>query len=140
MPLKTYSGSCHCGAVRFEADLDLAAGTLRCNCSLCFKARAWFAFAKGAEHLRVLSGADAVTEYRWTPATKSEPFLTYAFCRHCGMRVFCRAGTGKPGEVNHAVTLTALDDAAADLVDAPVHFIDGRHDRFDQPPADVRLL
>ncbi len=35
--------------MRFEAELDLAAGSVRCNCSLCFKARAWFTPANPTE-------------------------------------------------------------------------------------------
>jgi hypothetical protein len=36
MTMRTYHGSCHCGAVAFEADLDLAE-VLQCNCSICAK-------------------------------------------------------------------------------------------------------
>src|ERR1700753_4015417 len=88
---KTYEGSCHCGAVQFACDLDLAAGTTRCNCSFCHKARYWMAFVKHAE-LRVLRGAEVLTDYRPRPPGKPGPFLHLTFCSRCGVRPFARGG------------------------------------------------
>ena len=140
MSVQTYTGSCHCGAIRFEADIDLDEGSMRCNCSYCAKARTWFAFAKGPQRFRLLDGA-GVSEYRWTPPERPEPFLTYAFCRHCGIRVFGRGEMPALGGTFHAVHLTALDDTAAEaLAQSPVQFVDGRHGHFDRAPQDVRLL
>jgi hypothetical protein len=139
--MKTYSGSCHCGAVRFEADLDLGTGTKKCNCSICWKGRAWFAFAKGADRFRLLAGRDVLSEYRWTPPGRPQAFLTFSFCRTCGIRLFAQGELEALGGQFHAVFVTTLDEASVDeLAASPVHYVDGRHDHFDRAPADVRLL
>ena len=140
MTLKTHRGSCHCGAVRYEADIDLAKGSNKCNCSICTKARAWFAFVAG-DHFRLQSGADALSFYRWTPPAKAEPFLHYAFCKTCGVRIYGSADNPGEGGRFYAISVATLDDAdREELAAAPIHYIDGRHDRFKEAPADTRLM
>ena len=133
MALETYTGSCHCGAIRFQADLDLDQGSNRCNCSYCAKVRAWFAFAKGAERFRLLDGG-GVSEYRWTPPGHSEPHLTFTFCRTCGVRTFARGELESLGGTFHAVHVPALDLSPEQFAAIPVRYLNGRDGRYDQAP------
>ncbi len=139
MSLKTYHGSCHCGAVQFEADIDLSVGTTRCNCSFCAKARTWFAYAL-PQHFRLLWGEDAQMEYRWTPIGQPAPHLLYHFCRVCGIST---PGFGEHGPDRtpfYFIPVALLDGVDADELAASIHYVDGRHGRFDRPPDDTRLL
>lgn len=81
--LKTYQGSCHCGAVRFEAELDLTQPSFRCNCSICRRNRFWAAVAKEGQ-FRLIVGEDMLTEYRFN-TKKNQHF----FCKVCGVRGGC---------------------------------------------------
>jgi len=140
MALKTYTGSCHYGAVRFEAEIDLSAGTNRCNCSICTKSRAWFAFVR-PPHFRLLVGAEAQAEYQWTPPGKPAPFLHYHFCRTCGVRAIGWGEHESFGGKFYVISIATLDNADPDEpAAAPIKYVDGRHDRFNQLPEDTRLL
>jgi hypothetical protein len=129
---KTYQGSCHCGQVRFECELDLSGGSMRCNCSFCSKARAWLAFTKAAD-FRLLQGKDALSDYRHTPPKMQEPFLHLEFCRNCGVRAFSRGGALPQFDGPfYAVNLTCLDGVSdEELALVPIRYSDGRNDNWD---------
>ena len=132
--LETYRGSCHCGAVRFDADIDLAQGTIRCNCTLCTKQRNWAAIVP-ASAFRLLQGEAALSEYRCN--TRSEQHL---FCAVCGVRPFGRGSSPRWGDYV-AVSVHALDDVPVEvLAAAPIACLDGRNDDWTTPPLDARHL
>ncbi len=131
---KTYHGSCHCNAVRFEADIDLGQGTSKCNCSSCAKGRFWKAFV-GSDALRVLAGNESLTEYRFGSKT-----IAHFFCRTCGVKPFGRGEMEGTGPF-YAINLACLDDLPVDeLLAAPLEYQDGRDDQWDRKPGEVRHL
>ena len=140
MSIKTYSGSCHCGAVRFQAELDFAEGTFKCNCSSCTKARSWL-IATPASRFRLVEGKDSQATYQWTPPGRANPTVQYHFCKICGIRTPGRGELEAMGGAFYAVQVPLLDGVDPDeLAAAPIRYVDGRHDRFDRQPDDVRLL
>jgi hypothetical protein len=131
---KTYAGSCHCGAVRFEAAIDLAAETSRCNCSICRKMRFWKAIVM-PDDFRLLQGAEALSDYQFGAHR-----IHHRFCRQCGVKPFGQAHVEGRGDF-YAVNLACLDDAPEEeLAKAPVVYQDGRHDQWGAPPAETRYL
>lgn len=126
--LKTYQGSCHCGAVRFEADLDLTQTTYRCNCSICRRTRFWAAVAR-EDGFRLLAGEAELTQYLFN-SRKNQHY----FCRHCGVRPF-GIGTETPIGRMYGVNLGCLEGVSEEeLARLPVTRVDGLHDRWQNAP------
>jgi len=110
------SGACHCGAVQFEASLDLSK-TIACNCSICSAKGLILAFAPEAE-FDLRSGADQLKEYRF-----NRHVIRHSFCTVCGAETFARA-TAPDGTPMVAVNVRALKNVeVAGLSPAP---FDGR--------------
>lgn len=133
--LRTYKGSCHCGAVRFEADFDLAQGTNKCNCSICTKMRNWNVIIKPSA-FRLLAGESELTDYQF--GTKVGH---HVFCKHCGIRPFGHGHVKEIGGDYVAIQLGSLDEVnPTELAEAPVRYSDGRNNSWHLAPAEIRHL
>lgn len=104
--LKAHQGSCHCGAVRFEAETTLD-GLLDCNCSRCSRL-GWVLQPVPAAHFKLLSGEDKLTNYHFNTHK-----IDHLFCSVCGVQSF---GRGKDGEGNpvYMVNVNCLENVEID--------------------------
>jgi hypothetical protein len=127
--LKTYQGSCHCGTVRFEADIDLTQPTFRCNCSICTRNRFWVAVVKPAA-FRLLEGKTGLQQYLFY-SMQNEHY----FCKTCGVRPFGVGNNPETGEMV-GVNIGCLENvAASELAAAPIRYCDGKYDNWQNEPA-----
>ena len=115
--MKTYTGGCHCGKVRYEADADLTQPVISCNCSLCSKRAHLLAFIP-ATQFRLLSGEENLTDYQF-----NKMIIHHLFCSTCGVGSFGR-GIGRDGAATVALNARCLDDV--DPKTLTIHEYDGR--------------
>jgi hypothetical protein len=113
---KTYAGGCHCGKVRYEAQIALEK-LMDCNCSICGKTGALLAFIPAGQ-FKLLSGEDAVTDYQF-----AKKHIHHTFCATCGIRSYAH-GAGPDGNTMFAINVRCLDDV--DVTSVPVTHHDGK--------------
>ena len=76
-------GACHCGAVRFEIETDLAELTT-CDCSICKRKNALMVKVH-QDQFRLMKGEASLSEYQFHTRT-----ARHFFCKICGIYPFHR--------------------------------------------------
>jgi len=82
--MKTYTGGCHCGAVRYEVDIENLSDALDCNCSHCSSKGMLLHFVP-KENFRLLKGEENLTSYKF-----NKEVVDHVFCKTCGIQSFSR--------------------------------------------------
>jgi hypothetical protein len=130
---KTIQGSCHCGAVAYSAKIDLDAPTLRCNCSICRKSRAWLALVPSA-NFTLKSGKEQINTYQF-----GDHEITHCSCNKCGIRTFGKfEELGSDGDI--AISIATLDLTHEQMSRLPISYLNGASDDFANAPKITNYL
>lgn len=119
MAVSTHHGGCHCGAVRYQVDIDLDAPALSCNCSMCGRAGTLLQFVPEAA-FKLEQGEQNLTDYQF-----NKHVIHHLFCNRCGIKPFAR-GTGQNGPMV-AINVRTLDDVDPFAVAAAAKQFDGKN-------------
>jgi hypothetical protein len=98
--MHTYSGSCHCGNIKFSVTTDPIELTT-CDCSLCVKKNAVMLKVHESE-FTLHTSADLISTYQW-----NTQIAKHHFCSRCGIYTFHR----KRAQPNHyGINVFCLND------------------------------
>jgi hypothetical protein len=113
--MKTMTGGCHCGRVRFRVTADLDRVT-ECNCSMCGK-KGFLHLIVAPTQFELLSGWDDLTTYSFNTGVAK-----HTFCKHCGIHSFY-VPRSDPDKID--VNVRCLDNIEVESL--AVKKFDGRH-------------
>jgi len=80
--MRTHTGGCHCGRVRFEVLAPARITVSECDCSICSKF-GYLHLIVPKEQFKLLSGGDALTTYTFNTGVAK-----HFFCSACGVKSF----------------------------------------------------
>lgn len=109
-------GGCHCGAVRFEAEIPSRVELLDCNCSICTRTGFLHLMVPHAD-FRLLRGEDELTSYRFGTGAAN-----HLFCRTCGVKSFYQPRSHPDA---WSVNARAVDDLSS--LEITTRMFDGRN-------------
>jgi len=111
-----YTGSCHCGRVRFTVEGEIDQG-LACNCSICSRKGSLLWFVPRAALTLLTPEANAASY------TFNRHVIQHRFCPTCGIHPYGE-GTDPKGNRMAAVNLRCIE--GLDLASVKVVEFDGR--------------
>ena len=114
--MSKHRGSCHCGAISFEAKGEFTQA-ISCNCSICQKKGSLLAFVPETA-FKLVSGEAALTDYQF-----GKKNIHHTFCKTCGVTPFS-SGQAPDGTKVKAINLRCLD--GIDLKSLQINEVDGR--------------
>lgn len=115
--MTTYTGGCHCGAVRYHVEIADLGKPVACNCSRCQKLGALLSFVPKAAFV-LEKGEDHLADYRFASGR-----IAHLFCRDCGIESFAY-GALPDGTEMAAINVNCLDGVEARQMETTFH--DGR--------------
>ncbi|HEY4444529.1 MAG TPA: GFA family protein [Steroidobacteraceae bacterium] len=80
--MRTHTGGCHCGRVRFEVMAPAKLEVVDCNCSICNKF-GYLHLIVPADRFKLISGREALSTYSFNTHVAK-----HYFCSTCGVKSF----------------------------------------------------
>ena len=116
--MTTHQGSCHCGRVAFEVEVDGNNKTATaCNCSICQRKGSLLWFVP-RDAFKLTTPESNASEYEF-----NKHRIAHRFCPVCGIHPYA-FGVDQKGNQMAAVNIRCLTDIDLDAV--PVKHFDGR--------------
>ena len=99
----TYTGSCHCGNIKFEVEGTLEQ-VIDCNCSICQRRGAlhWFI---ARDQMKLLTPESNLSTY-----TFNKHLIRHRFCAQCGCAPYGEGVNPKTGAATAAINVRCLEN------------------------------